>query len=292
MSNKEINYKTIETNLAEFDATEVTVYLEYIRKLQTEKDKFQEIKFKSFFLFNNDNLTLFFKKAKKNGLAIDGKHVSLINRGGISIQYDYIAYKNRLLFVYPESKITFDVVYKDDSFSFENRDGKIIYHHKYANPFENKDDKIIGAYCIIKNKRGEFIKTLSKVELDQLKGIAKTKYIWDTWYKDMCIKSVIKKLVSKHFNDIYTEIETEDNKNYDLSKNVNVKNQECIDKNQDFFNDVIEKINNIDSLKELGEYYKKITVGVDLKKKKAIHTLVLARRQEIKELLTNKKDNA
>jgi hypothetical protein len=77
-------------------------------------------------------------------------------------------------------------------------------------------EKIIGGYCVIKNKRGEFLTLLSTTEIEQAKKVAKTTSIWDAWYAEMALKTVIKKAVKFHFDDIYTEMEEEDNKNYDL----------------------------------------------------------------------------
>ena len=155
------------------------------------------------------------ENVKRSGLEFDGKHIT-INQNGVS--YDYIAYKNRMLLSYPESQIDLELVYKGDVFSFEKVDGRVDYKHIMSNPFAHKDDDILGGYCVIKNKRGEFITTLSKAEIDKCKGVAKTSAIWDSWYAQMARKTVIKAAVKLHFDDIYTEMEEEDNKNYDLDK--------------------------------------------------------------------------
>ena len=55
-------------------------------------------------------------------------------------------------------------------------------------------------------------------KIEKAKAVAKTKAIWDAWYSDMCKKTVIKKAVKFHFDDIYAQMEEEDNKNYDLNK--------------------------------------------------------------------------
>lgn len=152
-------------------------------------------------------------KIEQSGLSFDGKHIT-INKNGVS--YDYVAYKNKMLLAYPESKIDDGLVYKGDSFAFEKTNGVVDYKHILANPFNHKDDDIIGGYCVIKNKRGEFITTLSKDEINKARKVSKTDAIWKQWFAEMCRKTIIKKAIKFHFDDIYSEMEEEDNKNYDL----------------------------------------------------------------------------
>lgn len=154
-------------------------------------------------------------KIERSGLQFDGNHIT-INQNGVS--YDYVAYKNKMLLAYPESKIDEGIVYKGDSFAFEKTNGAVDYKHILANPFNHKDDDIVGGYCVIKNKRGEFITTLSKEEINKARSVAKTDTIWKQWFAEMCRKTVIKKAVKFHFDDIYSEMEEEDNKNYDLEQ--------------------------------------------------------------------------
>ena len=59
----------------------------------------------------------------------------------------------------------------------------------------------------------------------------------------MCLKTLIKKACSKHFNDIYQNIETLDNENYDLenSTEISVKTKQ--------------EIENLTTIKECEQYY-------------------------------------
>lgn len=154
-------------------------------------------------------------KIVASGLQFDGKHITL-NENGVS--YDYVAYKNKMLLAYPESKIDDGLVYKGDTFDFAKVNGVVDYHHKLADPFGHKEDDIIGGYCVIKNRRGEFITTLSREEINKARRVAKTQTIWQSWFAEMCKKTIIKKAVKFHFDDVYSEMEEEDNKNYDLDK--------------------------------------------------------------------------
>lgn len=151
----------------------------------------------------------------RSGLEFDGKHIT-VNSNGAS--FDYIAYKNKMLQVYPDSLIDIDLVYKGDTFVFEKSNGCVTYKHIIGNPFDHSDDNILGGYCVIKNIRGEFLTLLSKEEINKARKVAKTDSIWKAWFAEMCKKTIIKKAVKFHFDDIYTAIEDEDNKNYDLDK--------------------------------------------------------------------------
>lgn len=155
------------------------------------------------------------KKLEAIGLKFDSAHIT-INTDGLT--FDYVAYKNKMLQAYPESKIDVDLVYKGDDFSFEKENGAVTYHHKMANPFDHKEEDIIGGYCVIENRRGEFVTTLSKMEIDKARKVAKTDTIWKQWFAEMAKKTVIKKAVKFHFDDIYAAMEAEDNRNYDLDK--------------------------------------------------------------------------
>lgn len=154
-------------------------------------------------------------KLQQIGLKFDGKHITIDVNG---LNFDYVAYKNKMLLAYPESKIDVELVYKGDDFSFNKENGVITYSHTFKNPFEHKDADIIGGYCVIKNKRGEFLTTLSTEEIEKARKVAKTQTIWKQWYSDMCKKTVVKKAVKFHFDDVYAEMEEEDNRNYDLDK--------------------------------------------------------------------------
>jgi recombinational DNA repair protein RecT len=69
---------------------------------------------------------------------------------------------------------------------------------------------------VIKNKRGEFLTILGKEELEKHRKTAKTDFIWKQWFREMCLKTIMKKACKLHFGDIFTAIEEQDNENYDL----------------------------------------------------------------------------
>lgn len=205
--------------LSDYKKENIDLYIGYLEKLFLEKKK-QGSSWvsKNAWIFTKDLSFLIsaFKIVENDGLTFDGKHITLQNTG---VSYDYVAYKNKMLTVYPETLIDTQLVYKGESFSYEKENGKILYKYSPNNPFEEqKELDIIGAFCVIKNKRGEFITTLSKDEIVKHRKVAKTDYIWQAWYKEMVLKTVVKKACKVHFDDMYTQIELIDEKNFDLTK--------------------------------------------------------------------------
>ena len=189
-----------------------------------------------------ENMATLFKRVAKDGLVFDGVHITLQSTG---ISYDYIAYKNKMLLVYPESKIDVNLVYEGDKFSVAKESGNVMYSHTIYDPFNRKEENIKGGYCVIQNKRGDFLTILSKEEIDKHRKVAKTDFIWKQWFAEMALKTLIKKACKQHFADVYENIEKIDNDNYDLDLplGLNIK-----------FKQEIEAIKTMDELKE---YYEK-----------------------------------
>lgn len=181
-----------------------------------------------------------FKRVAKDGLVFDGKHITLQSTG---ISYDYIAYKNKMLLAYPESKIDVSLVYEGDDFSVSKESGNVMYHHNIANPLTQNEKNIIGGYCVIRNNRGEFLTLLSKEDIQKHRKVAKTDFIWNQWFKEMALKTVIKKAVKQHFADIYENIEQTDNENYNLDNPLDLELK------------YKQEIDAIETLEELKAYY-------------------------------------
>ena len=68
------------------------------------------------------------------------------------------------------------------------------------------------------------------------------KFIWDTWFDRMVLKSIIKRICNIHFKDIVKDIDKIDNETNDLNA-TNIKE------------DLQEKIRNAKSEQELTEIY-------------------------------------
>lgn len=224
MTERKFDFQALKDSLKNEDSDKVADLISQIDSLRTSKKKDGSFTCKWFTFLTIAKAVELFKKAKSQELYIDNKHIIIENRGGkIGLSYDYIAYKNKLLTIYPSAKFDFNVVYKDDDFFIEKKDGKVFYNHKLNNPFNNKNTNVIGAYCIIKISTGDFFITLDLEEIAQLRKKASNDSIWQEWFKDMCIKSVIKKLVSKHFDDIYREINEDDNETINLENPIDIE---------------------------------------------------------------------
>lgn len=208
--NKSTDYKEVD----------IANYVGYLHKLLTEKNK--EGGNQNYWLHNNSinesQLIDVFKKVGKDGLFIDGDIITLSYRKKLIVDYSYQAYRKKLLMMHPETLFDAQVVYKGDEFHFEKQSGEVVYTHEFTKPFEQTDKNIIGAYCIVKNKQGEFIELLSTAEAMKMKEVAKTKMVWNKWESRMYLKSVIKRLCKTFFYDSFVNVEQLDNENYDLSQ--------------------------------------------------------------------------
>jgi len=196
--------------LKECDKSKVDIYISYLQSLEAEKDKDGKLKNYWFKNVTPEQYANTFKKVYETGLFIDGDSVTLNYRKKLIITYDYHAYKNKIMISYPETIFDFQVVNEGDEFSFKKESGSVIYSHIISNPFNN-NKKIIGAYGIIKNRRGEFIEHLSTSEIEKMKNTSTMKNIWVAWYDRMVLKSIIKRICNVHFKDITQTIDIIDN---------------------------------------------------------------------------------
>jgi hypothetical protein len=200
--------------LKEYESVDVERYASYCLRLFLEKNRNTGAPKNAWMQKRSESaLADLFKRVALEGLVLDGEHVTLQSTG---VTYDYIAYKNKMYIKYPESIIDVSLVFKGDTFNFKKVDGQIEYSHDIGHPFNQKDSDVEGAYCVIKNRRGEFITLLSGEDLVKHRKVAKTDYIWSQWFKEMCLKTIIKKACKQHFADIYQSIDEMDNENYDL----------------------------------------------------------------------------
>lgn len=231
--------------LEAYPAEAVEQYASYCIKTALEKKKEGGVflpKNEWMMKMKAEKLINFFKRVAVDKMYIDGKNITLSSRG---IDYNYKAYKNKMYLVYPDCKIDVQLVYKDDTFSFSKKSGEVFYSHDLDNPFGQKDEDIIGGYCVIKNRRGEFLSTMTKADIEKCRKVAKTDKIWQEWFKQMALKTVIKGACALHFSDIYQNIEDNDNENY------NLENPTDIDI------DYKSQIDDITELKKLKEFYLK-----------------------------------
>lgn len=214
--------------LSNYDHLKVLAYTNYLKKIESAKNKDGTLKNSWMKYRSDEDFVSCFRQVVLDGLDFDGVHITLQPTG---VSYDYIAYKNKMYLVYPESLIDVALVYKDDTFKFEKQSGKVVYVHNINNPFDQNQGDIIGGYCVIKNKRGEFITLLSKENIEKHRKVAKTDFIWQSWFHEMCLKTLIKKACKQHFADIFQNIETVDNENYDLEQplGIDIKDKAAVE---------------------------------------------------------------
>ena len=233
----------IITLLQDYPKEQVEKYASYCLRLSLEKNK-KTGQLKNPWIQNKTEgqLADYFRRVAEEGLVFDGEHITLQSTG---ISFDYIAYKNKMYLAYPEAQVDVSLVYKGDDFAFSKESGKVKYSHNVIDPFGQKDNEVIGGYCVIKNRRGEFLTLLNADDIQKHRKVAKTDYIWREWFKEMALKTVIKKAVKQHFADIYQAMEQEDNENYDLENPLNIDIK------------LKQQIEEIKTIEELREFYTK-----------------------------------
>lgn len=200
---------SIMTELSQEKQVDAERFAAYCQRLLAETTRDGQVKNPWMKTKTAKDLAGLFMRVKDQKLVFDGKHVTLQSTG---VTYDYIAFKNRLLANYPQSKIDVGIVKKGDTFEFDKSDGKVTYSHKIADAFS--DNTIVGAYCVIKNERGEFLTLLSSKEIDKHRASAKTDTVWSSWFPEMVMKTVIKKGCKYHFDDVFEDVNELDNESY------------------------------------------------------------------------------
>lgn len=163
------------------------------------------------FDMKSEDLLKLYIKYKNIGITLDGVNAALA--GYMKVFITWVGYKNKVLSVYPESEFDTQLVRENDTVKFAKESGSVTYSHEIADPFSSNKG-IVGAYCVIKNKRGEFLETLGKDDYEKMRASAMVVSTWDKWESEFWLKSVIKRACKRHFNDIISEIEVVDNEDY------------------------------------------------------------------------------
>jgi recombinational DNA repair protein RecT len=137
--------------------------------------------------------------------------------------------------VIQDANIDVQMVYKDDEFKVIKEGDLTSYTLVRNNPFGNKTD-IVGGFCYISytinNRLVSFCETVSLLEVNKIKGKAKTQTIWDSWFEEKAKAAIIKRACKVHFSGLQdiANIAEFDNQEYDLSKNDVVIEQEAQEK--------------------------------------------------------------
>jgi len=258
------DFTKITESLLDYDDVQVNNYVQYLTVLSDAEKKGKLVN--PWMKHRTDTfLVNIFKTVSENGLVFDGENITLLSTG---VSFNYQAYKNKMLLAYPESVIDTELVYDGDTFTFDKNSGTVRYTHNINNPFDREDKGVIGGYCVIKNKRGEFLTLLNRADIDKHRKVARTDYIWQSWFAEMAKKTLIKKACKQHFDDIYQVINREDNENYDL------------DNDLDIDLGVKGEIEAIKTVEELHEYFDK-NREANKANSKGFNMLITKRKEEL-----------
>jgi len=253
--------------LKDYDKKKVEIFINYLPELENETDKTGKLRNWWFSKVSKEEFANAFKKVANEGLFIDGDTVTLNYRKKLVITYDYHAYQNKVNVAYPETIFDFGLVYLGDKYSFTKESGKVIYNHEISDPF-NSSREIIGAYGVIKNKKGEFLETINLDDIKKMRKSSLMGYIWDNWLDRMILKSVIKRICKIHFKDEVKGLEDVDNEEYDMDL-------------LDLEDGIETKIKEATTLDDLSKIYKEDVLKS--KNKKTLLTKLTARKKEIQE---------
>jgi len=203
--------------LGKYPQKAVKKYLAYIDN--TKREELKKADEKRIVSRNTDeDFYSLFVKYYNMGIVIDG--INAVVTGKSMAMVTYHGYKNAVIKAYPEAEFDVQLVKKKDKFSVAKESGDVIYSHDLTDPFNQEHNPIIGAYAIIKTKRGECFEALNKADFDEMKKSSKVSYLWETWESEFWLKSVIKRACKRHLYDVVAEIDNSDNEDYGLENNV------------------------------------------------------------------------
>lgn len=220
---KQLSEKLLAKDYPEKDVKRFLAYVD--NAVREEKTKADDKK--SVTKNNTDALYSLAVKYFNMGVTIDG--VNAVVSGYNMVMVTYHGYKNAVLRVYPEAEVDIQLVREGDDFKFAKESGSVVYTHSIADPFEEQEKAIIGAYVVFKTKRGEFLETLNRTDFDKMKNASKMKYLWESWASEFWLKSVIKRACKRHFYDVVAEIDEQDNADYGIEKEVKASDSKKAD---------------------------------------------------------------
>jgi hypothetical protein len=181
----------------------------YMQKKITEKKKDDSGKWVLSYNFDPGWLLQSIAECIDNGFALDG--VNYVITGNRMYMPTYHAFKNKIYMVYPDTVFDLQLVREGDEFTVSKESGAVLYQHNIADPFTSTESKIKGAYCVIKNSRGEFLETLNSTDFEKMRNSSKNPALWGKWLSEFWLKSVIKRACKRHFHDITKAIDEKDN---------------------------------------------------------------------------------
>lgn len=186
------------------------------------------------------------KQAADLGLEIDSRqHCHLVKYGNnVQLQVGYRGFIYAIKKTYPDANIVVNLVKEGDTFTVKKEGDIEEYKHTCGNPFAGQD-KIIGGYCYISFTLGyrkvAKIETLSKEEINKIKGSAKQDLIWKAWFEEKAKVAIIRRGCKVIFaglnNELLDNLINRDNQDYDLNQEVKQESKIINDLPKVDFND-------------------------------------------------------
>lgn len=157
----------------------------------------------------------------------------------------------------PEVKdIYAEVIYEGDDFKLKNENGRKVFV-SHDTDWQNADNPIVGAYCIIEKQDGEKILTvMTKKEIDKSWAQAKTKNVQNNFPQEMAKRTVINRAAKQFFNT------SDDNDLFIDAVNRTTENEYDNDRQIKEAKPVNDKVENLDSI--MGQAQPKMAVVVEM----------------------------
>lgn len=163
----------------------------------------------------------------QHGIPIDGRGLGYLTRAGLEAGFapGYKGYINRVSEYNPSVDFQVGLVFRDEPFEVDSKDGVDSYSHKVLVPFPQKDDfdkRLVGAYCYLSyEKSGRFyakLQRLSEEDIIKIRSKAKTKAVWDEWFSEQILKSVVRRSCKIPFATVVNKLDEIDNESFDMEQ--------------------------------------------------------------------------
>jgi len=155
-------------------------------------------------------------------LPIDGRKLAYLVKYGTAAQFQpgYKGFLYKLGEFYNDLDFTAEPVFDGDELSLTDEGGYQTYSHKRADPFQDDLKNLKGlitclTYVTTKGVKHSKTATLSKAEIDKIRGKAKQDYIWAEWFIEKAKVAGLKRLCKFNFA---TLMGVQDLVNYDNEK--------------------------------------------------------------------------
>lgn len=149
-------------------------------------------------------------------LPVDNRHLACLiaYKDVCNFQPEWRGYVYKVKEADPSAEITTNLVFKGDLFVPHREGNNASYTHTIANPFNDKEQDIIGAYTFIKTDTGSSIDFMSKKELDAARNSSKAAFdfMWKAWPSEMYKKTMTRRACKMRFMEAVAALDALDNR--------------------------------------------------------------------------------